>query len=61
MSVKVRMGLWIDYYNSERLHSAIWYLTPDDVFYGRTRTRLAERKEKIAYCIYQQTGVLANP
>jgi transposase InsO family protein len=43
----VRMAQWIAYYNSERLHSAIWYLTPNDVFYGRTSIRLAERKEKM--------------
>jgi transposase InsO family protein len=43
----VRMARWIAYYNNIRLHSAIWYLTPDDVFYGRTAERLAERKEKL--------------
>jgi transposase InsO family protein len=43
----IRMSEWIAYYNSERLHSAIWYLTPDDVFYNRTTKRLAERKEKL--------------
>jgi len=43
----IRMAEWIAYYNSERLHSAIWYLTPNDVFSGRTATRLAERKEKL--------------
>jgi putative transposase len=43
----IRMAEWIAYYNSERLHSAIWYLTPNDVFYGRTAKRLAERKEKL--------------
>ena len=43
----LRMAEWIAYYNSERLHSAIWYLTPNDVFYGRTSKRLAERKEKL--------------
>ena len=43
----VRMAEWIAYYNSQRLHSAIWYLTPNDVFYGRTTKRLAERKEKL--------------
>jgi len=42
-----RMAEWILYYNNERLHSAIWYLTPNDVFYGRTSRRLAERKEKL--------------
>src|SRR5215469_611158 len=42
-----RMAQWIIYYNSVRLHSAIWYLTPDDVFHNRTTVRLAERKEKL--------------
>ena len=43
----LRMAQWIAYYNSERLHSAIWYLTPNDIFYGRTAQRIAERKEKL--------------
>jgi transposase InsO family protein len=43
----IRMAHWIAYYHSERLHSAIWYLTPDDVFNDRTAKRLAERKEKL--------------
>jgi len=51
----VRMARWIAYYNAERLHSAIWYLTPDDVFYGRTETRLAARKQKLhTACINRQ-------
>jgi transposase InsO family protein len=44
---RVRMALWLAYYNSERLHRAIGYLTPDDVFYGRRDSRLAERREKL--------------
>jgi transposase InsO family protein len=43
----IRMAHWIAYYNSERLHSAIWYLTPNDVFDDRAKRRLAERKEKL--------------
>jgi transposase InsO family protein len=43
----VRMSEWIAYYNTQRLHSAIWYLTPNDVFYNRAAGRLAERKEKL--------------
>jgi hypothetical protein len=46
------MALWLAYYNSERLHSALGYLTPDDVFYGRKDSRLAERRES---CILQET------
>jgi len=42
-----RMAEWIAYYNSQRLHSAIYYLTPDDVYNGKTQCRLAERKEKL--------------
>jgi transposase InsO family protein len=44
---RVRMALWPAYYNSERLHSAIGYLTPDDVFYGRRDSWLAEGREKL--------------
>jgi len=43
----IRMSQWIAHYNSERLHSAIWYLTPNDVFNGRTAERIAERKNKL--------------
>jgi transposase InsO family protein len=43
----IRMAEWIAYYNSQRLHSAIFYLTPNDAFYGRASRRLAERKEKL--------------
>ena len=43
----IRLAEWIAYYNSGRLHSAIWYLTPNDVFYGRAAGRLAERKGKL--------------
>jgi hypothetical protein len=42
-----QIGEWIDYYNSKRLHSAINYLTPDDIFYGRNKERLAQRTEKL--------------
>jgi transposase InsO family protein len=61
---KIRMALWIAYYNSERLHSALSYLTPDDVFYGRSSERLAARKEKLhTACIkrreYWQTNHVA--
>jgi transposase InsO family protein len=38
---------YINHYNTERLHSSIYYLTPDDVLNGRTETRLAERQEKL--------------
>jgi transposase InsO family protein len=43
----IRIASWVAYYNGERLHSAVCYLTPDDVFYGRKEKRIAERKEKL--------------
>ena len=59
----LRMADWIAYYNSKRLHSAIWYLTPNDVFYSRTTERLAERKEKLhtAFINRQEYWRLQNP
>jgi transposase InsO family protein len=44
---RFRLGEWIRYYNEERLHSAIYYLTPKEVFEGKTEERLAERREKL--------------
>jgi len=43
----IRFASWIAYYNGERLHSAICYLTPNDVFYGKKEKRLAERRKKL--------------
>jgi transposase InsO family protein len=37
----------IDYHDTMRLHSAIWYLPPEDVFQGRVEKRLAERGLKL--------------
>ncbi|GAB1442362.1 hypothetical protein MASR2M39_11970 [Ignavibacteriales bacterium] len=34
-----------EYYNSERLHSALHYLTPEDSLLGRIDQRIAERKQ----------------
>ncbi|MCP4409802.1 MAG: IS3 family transposase [Gammaproteobacteria bacterium] len=38
---------YIRYYNEERLHSSIYYLTPKEVFEGKTEVRLAERQRKL--------------
>lgn len=42
-----QINTYINDYNDERLHSAIDYLTPNDVFNGLKVRRLAERKIKI--------------
>lgn len=41
------IAAFIAYYNQTRLHSAIHFLTPEDVLMGRTRQRLTERQEKL--------------
>jgi len=44
---KEKMARWIRFYNSERLHGAIMYLTPEEVFAGKKEERIAERREKL--------------
>jgi putative transposase len=39
---------YIEYYNTKRLHSAIHFLTPEEMLTGKSAERLAERKAKIA-------------
>lgn len=48
---RAKMGEWIRMYNSERLLSAIGYLTPDEVFAGRMEDRLNERREKMYHAV----------
>jgi len=38
---------YISHYNTKRLHSAIYYLTPEDILQGRTKQRLNIREEKL--------------
>lgn len=38
---------YIDYYNRVRLHSAIFYLTPEDFLLGRQKGRIAQREQKL--------------
>ena len=42
-----QIAAYIELYNTKRLHSAIYFLTPADVLAGRTRERLAEREAKL--------------
>ena len=39
---------WVNYYNQERLHSALNYLRPVDYYEGDPEILLAERKRKLA-------------
>jgi len=32
--LKEKTEKWVRYYNSERLHQALGYRTPDEVYYG---------------------------
>jgi len=41
------LAAYIEHYNTRRLHSAIHYLTPEDVLLGRTEERLRVRQEKL--------------
>lgn len=42
-----KIASYIDRYNHKRLHSAIYYLSPADVLYGRVDARLKERQDKL--------------
>jgi transposase InsO family protein len=44
---KKHIALFIEHYNTRRLHSAIYYLTPEDVLLGRAGKRLEERQRKL--------------
>jgi len=41
------VGRYVDYYNNERLHSAIGYIAPKDKLEGRAEAILAERERKL--------------
>lgn len=42
-----QVDAYVRRYNEERLHSALYYLTPKEVFEGRMEQRLAERQFKL--------------
>jgi transposase InsO family protein len=41
------VGRFVDHYNAVRLHSAIGYVTPNDVLAGRAEAIWAERDKKL--------------
>jgi transposase InsO family protein len=42
-----QIATYIEYYNEKRLHSAIYYLTPREMFEGKAKIRLTERQRKL--------------
>jgi len=44
---RLRVAAWVDYYNHERLHSAIGYVTPCDKLLGLESLVFAARKRKL--------------
>lgn len=42
-----RIAEYIEFYNTMRLHSSLFFLTPAEVLNGRTQERLAERERKL--------------
>jgi transposase InsO family protein len=38
---------YIEFYNTKRLHSSLFYLTPLEVLSGRTKERIEEREQKL--------------
>ena len=44
---KEKMIQWLNFYNNERLHGTLLYLTQEDYFAGRKEKRLADRREKL--------------
>lgn len=44
---KIYIEDYINYYNSERLHSALFYLTPEDFISGRKEERIKQRENKL--------------
>lgn len=44
---KKQIASYIDHYNSKRLHSALFFLTPEDFLLDRVKERLNERERKL--------------
>lgn len=47
---------YIEYYNKKRLHSSLYYLTPEDFLEGRVESRLAERERKLEDALIKRLG-----
>lgn len=42
-----QIASYVDYYNTKRLHSSLYYLTPEDFLLGRVEDKLNEREIKL--------------
>ena len=42
-----KIALFVDYYNTKRLHSSLYYLTPEDFLFNRVNEKLKFRKRKL--------------
>ena len=47
--LKEKTKEWIRYYNSERLHQALGYKTPDEIFYGHKERIVHELKKRFLW------------
>lgn len=48
-----RLGAFVDYYNNHRYHEALNNVTPADVYYGRDRDVVEQRKRsRSKACVY---------
>jgi len=41
------IACYIDYYNRVRLHSSLFFLTPEDFLLGRVKEKIAKRELKL--------------
>jgi len=44
---KTQIQKFIDFYNTKRLHSSLYHLTPEDFLLNRIDERLQEREHKL--------------
>ena len=43
-----QLASFVDFYNSKRPHSSLYYLTPEDLLFGRVKERFNERELKLS-------------